>query len=60
MQEIVTINLTAITNENVYTQQAMDAQLYIRVGNELINGAEQNMNDNSNLLSLHVTCRNRF
>ena len=56
----MTINLAAITNENVYTTQAMDAQLYIRVGSELIPGAEQNMADTRNLLSLHVACRHRF
>lgn len=60
VQGTVTINLAAITNENVYTTQAMDAQLYIRVGSELIPGAEQNMADTHNLLSLHVACRHRF
>ncbi|KAL0054630.1 hypothetical protein WJX82_000216 [Trebouxia sp. C0006] len=57
-QESVTINLAAITNENVYSTQAMDALLYIRVGDELNAGAEQQMAHD--MLSLHVSCRNRF
>ncbi len=58
VQESVTIHLAAITNENVYSTQAMDALLYIRVGDELTAGAEQNMAHD--MLSLHVSCRNRF
>ncbi len=58
VQESVTINLAAITNENVYSTQAMDALLYIRVGDELNAGAEQQMAHD--MLSLHVSCRNRF
>ena len=60
MQESVTIHLAAITNENVYTTQAMDAQLYIRIGGEVTAGAEQNLADTRSLLSLHVACRHRF
>ncbi len=58
VQESVTIHLAAITNENVYSTQAMDALLYIRVGDELTAGAEQNMAHD--MLSLHIACRNRF
>jgi len=58
VQESVAINLAAITNENVYSTQAMDALLYIRIGNELVAGAEQKMADD--MLSLHVSCQHRF
>ncbi len=58
LQESATINLAAITNENVYSTQAMDALLFIRVGDELNAGAEQKMAND--VLSLHVSCRNRF
>ena len=58
VQECVTINLAAITNENVYSTQAMDTLLYIRVGDELNAGAEQKMAHD--VLSLHITCRHRF
>lgn len=58
VQESVTINLAAVTNENVYSTQAMDALLYIRVGNELNAGAEQKVAND--MLSLRVLCRNRF
>lgn len=60
MQESVTIRLAAITNENVYTTHAMDAQLCISVSSELVAGAEQNVNDHSTLLALHVSCQHRF
>ena len=55
MQESVTISLTAITNEMVYTSQAMDAKLFIKAGSELVSGTEQRTKDYSDMLALHVT-----
>ena len=60
LQESVVVHLAAITNENVYTSQAMEALLFFRVGTELIAGAEQELDDSSNLLPLHVSCRHHF
>ena len=56
----MTINLTAITNENVYTSQAMNAKLFIKAGNELVAGTEQRTRDNSEMIALQVACRRHF
>ena len=60
LQESVTINLTATTNENVYTSQAMNAKLFIKAGNELVAGTEQRTRDNSEMIALQVACRRHF
>lgn len=59
-QESVDVQLAAITNDNVYTSQAMEAQLFFRVGTELVAGAEQQLDDSSNLLPIHVSCQRHF
>ena len=59
-QESVDVQMAAMTNENVYTSQAMEALLFFRVGTELVAGAEQQLDDGSNLLPLHVSCQRRF
>ena len=59
-QESVEIQMAAITNENVYTTQAMEALLFFRVDSELVAGAEQALDDSSNLLPLHVSCQRHF
>lgn len=60
LQESVVVYMAAITNENVYRSQAMEALLFLRVGSELVAGAEQELDDSSNLLPLHVSCRNHY
>ena len=60
VQESVSIQMAAITNENVYSTQAMEALLFFRVDTELVAGAEQALDDSSNLLPLHVSCRRHF
>lgn len=52
--------MAAITNENVYTTQAMEALLFFRIDTELVAGAEQALDDSSNLLPLHVSCQRHF
>ncbi|KAL3132931.1 hypothetical protein ABBQ38_006845 [Trebouxia sp. C0009 RCD-2024] len=59
-QESVDVHMAAISNENVYTSQAMEALLFFRVGTELVAGAEQQLDDSSNLLPLHVSSHRRF
>lgn len=59
-QESVNIHMAAITNENVYTTQAMEALLFFRIDTELVAGAEQALDDSSNLLPLHVSCQRHF
>ena len=59
-QELVDIQMAAITNENVYTTQAMEALLFFRIDTELVAGAEQALDDSSNLLPLHVSCQRHF
>ena len=59
-QESVDVQLAAVTNENVYTTQAMEALLFFRIGTELVAGAEQALDDSSHLLPLHVSCQRHF
>lgn len=59
-QESVDVQMAAVTNENVYTSQAIEALLFFRVGTELVAGAEQQLDDSSNLLPLHVSCHRHF
>lgn len=55
MQATFNIVFTMATDENVYTTLAFDAQLAVKVGTVWEAGAEQQLNDSSNVLKLHVT-----
>ena len=55
MQGSVTICLATVTDENVYTTQAFEAHLCVKVGAVWEAGSEQQLNDDSSLLNLHLT-----
>lgn len=56
LQESVVVQMAAVTNEMVYTSHAREALLFFRVASELVAGAEQELDDSSDLLPLHVSC----
>lgn len=55
MQGSATVCLTMVTDENVYTSQAYEAHLAVKVGTVLEAGAEQQLKGNDGFLQLFVT-----